>query len=194
MMVNIKFCQLYIEYEPFALKLSFLSLSSTSQSLVKLYIANRRYSDMKKVTLSTRSISSIVQKLVHERYESVHVVIFGYSGDRNYQIYEVLPRGTLVSQRLVCAGAGSGCILGLLEAQQTLEEEQQMKSESFDRSEKNPTEFDDSSDSNESEDSLAKRERLVKLAIRTAMSSDHRVGGKEKVLRFTKTHGLVLRK
>ena len=49
---------------------------------------------------------------------SVHVILLGYSYEVNkYQLFEVLPTGTLVEQEYVCAGGGSDCILGLLESQ-----------------------------------------------------------------------------
>ena len=136
----------------------------------------------------------------------MHVIVLGYSSEAGqYQLFEILPSGTLIEQDLVCAGGGSDCILGLLEAQLWNRRGTEIGSGGVTSIRSNAVDNvsemyrligvgdddDDDENDNSEDDLLIRREKIVRHAVQIAMLSDHRSGGKEKILRFTKEGGLT---
>ena len=190
------------------------------------------YTKVKCEALPTSGIARVVHKMIREVYpkgnkkknlfimyvldvhvltilkiSTVHATVLGYSSEMHqYQLFEILPSGTLIEQDLVCAGGGSDCILGLLEAQllnkgksrlggtisSVVNEDVEMfKLIGFDGSGDDQDDNDDDDDDDDEGDVLTRRAKIIRHAVQIAMMSDHRSGGKEKILRFTKEEGLI---
>ena len=214
---------------------------SLCQDLDELILTDR-YNNIPIRHQHSEAIAHYTRRLAYDRYPSVHAVLVGInkkaSNNNNnnnnnghvdeleiveeakfqnkvdkYNIYEILPRGTLIKQDLVIAGTGAESVLGLLESriqsQSQAEDEAQSQAQLSNKSNENQIkDMNDmnvnlNSNSNESDTSttsgttlsltnedaiqdlrLEDLEKMLRSAVETAIRIDPRSGGSPKLYTF----------